>query len=730
MGRSWLAWLPALAGVALAAALLVPTPDPVALEQQGLIHLLAAPDARGQTLLRELEAAGHGGGALRARVGRESWRRALASALGTANAERAARGLPPYVLVPADDPAPLLDLRLVADGGGLLLEATLEHDGTVRALARRGPWTPPGREALLPPLVAILVALSLRRTVSALFCGIWLGAATLRFGDGAGVAGAAVFGLWDVFWVYFRGELFDTFRIEIIGFVVALLAMVGIMSRSGGVQGLVDRILRFAGTVRSTLAVSFGMGCLMFFDDYSNCLIVGTTMRPLTDRLRISREKLAWVVDSTAAPIAGLSLLSTWIAFEVSTFAPHLPAAGITENPYAVFLQSLPFRFYSLFTLGFVLINVLVGRDFGPMRAAEARARSTGQVVRAGGTPLVSDELTAIEARPDLPHRARNALLPIATVIAVTLQEIFRGGGGYEMLATDPARLASLPGLTDLLFAGGGGGPLFAGSAAGLLVAIFLAGSNATRLALLSGAIAAPLVVSALPVKIAGYTAFAAALAGVTALAGVLLRGLGLPTRRSVLRARELLSAGFSSTRALSFAIVILFEAWMIGQVCQDVNTADYLVALSAGAVTAVWLPVLLFGLACLVSFATGTSWGTMSILLPNVVGLAAAVGAEHPIGAYGLVLVCIGAVLEGSIFGDHCSPISDTTVLSSIATASDHIDHVRTQAPYALVAAGMAVVAGYLPTLVLEGWSLPLALVTGLGAWTALLWLLGRPAE
>jgi Na+/H+ antiporter NhaC len=158
------------------------------------------------------------------------------------------------------------------------------------------------------------------------------------------------------------------------------------------------------------------------------------------------------------------------------------------------------------------------------------------------------------------------------------------------------------------------------------------------------------------------------------------------------------------------------------------VGTADYLVALSAGVVSALWLPVLLFGLACLVSFATGTSWGTMSILLPNVVGLAAAVGATHPIGAFGMVLVCIGAVLEGSIFGDHCSPISDTTVLSSVATASDHIDHVRTQAPYALVTAVLAVLAGYLPTLAWDAWSLPLALITAFGAWAALLWLLGRP--
>ena len=136
---------------------------------------------------------------------------------------------------------------------------------------------------------------------------------------------------------------------------------------------------------------------------------------------------------------------------------------------------------------------------------------------------------------------------------------------------------------------------------------------------------------------------------------------------------------------------------------------------------------ILLGGAACVVAFATGTAWGTMSILLPNVVALAAAVGEEHMVGSSGMVLICIGAVLEGSIFGDHCSPISDTTVLSSVATASDHLDHVQTQAPYALSVAAIAVLAGYLPTLLLPFWSLPLALTAGIGAMLVLLFGLGR---
>jgi Na+/H+ antiporter NhaC len=179
--------------------------------------------------------------------------------------------------------------------------------------------------------------------------------------------------------------------------------------------------------------------------------------------------------------------------------------------------------------------------------------------------------------------------------------------------------------------------------------------------------------------------------------------------------------------RALVVAVLILLQAWMIGAVCRDVRTADYLVALTGGAVSPLTLPALLFVVSGLVALATGSSWSTMSILLPNVVALAAAVGETHPGGPVFMVVVCIGSVLEGSILGDHCSPISDTTVLSSVSSASDHVDHVRTQMPYALTCGALAVFAGYLPTVGWASWSPGLALATGSGAILLALLVLGR---
>jgi Na+/H+ antiporter NhaC len=201
----------------------------------------------------------------------------------------------------------------------------------------------------------------------------------------------------------------------------------------------------------------------------------------------------------------------------------------------------------------------------------------------------------------------------------------------------------------------------------------------------------------------------------------------GRATERPHLGAAEIRDAGFGGAGALGFAVVLLFEAWMIGAVCRDLATADYLVALLSGWLPPILLPLLLFAAASAVSFATGSSWSTMSILLPNVVALAASLGAQTELGVVGMVAISIGAVLDGAIFGDHCSPISDTTVLSSVASGSDHLDHVRTQIPYALATAAVAVLCGYLPSVLLAWWSFPLALACGLVLVSALLIGLGR---
>lgn len=743
--RSSLAsWSGPLLALGLCAALLIPAAEPDALAARALTRLLETDSAA--SFLERLGGApivglelrvgvGGTGGAGRDASADPRLRRAVTSALGVAAARAREAGRPgPGGLVGATESAPeTLRIALGRASDGWRAELALQREAGLEGPAVLGPWREPGRAALVPPLLAIAVALAWRRVLPALFAGIWSGASLLALaGDSAAIWLAPARGLLDVFAVYFWRELIDSFRIELIGFVLALLALVGVASRSGGMRGLVDAIAKRARGPRSAQAVAFVSGLALFFDDYANCLVVGTSLRPLADRMRVSRAKLAYIVDSTAAPVAGLSLLSTWIAFEVSTFAPQLPAVGIFENPYAIFVATLPWRFYCVFALLTVALVVVSGRDLGPMRGAEQRARR-GADPRAQDAPARTGALADLEPVAGSVSRARNVLVPVGVVVGVSLFEIFRGGGGVALLADDAASFLHLEGLAGVLFAGSGAGPLLAGSLAGLWCAAWLAGTPVWRAAsvlALGGA--------ALPLPVGG--ALGAALGFAVAIAPALWlcrRALPGPRRSDPdssseshstrgMPAAEIGRAALLGTRTLGAAIAILFMAWMIGRVCEDLGTADYLVALLAPALAPAVLPVALFGVAALVAFATGTSWGAMSILLPNVVVLAAALGADHALGERGMVVACIGAVLEGAILGDHCSPISDTTVLSSLACGCDHVEHVRTQAPYALLAAVAAIGLGYLPSLWFPAWPWPVAVLGGGALLAAVLWLWG----
>ncbi|MFH1681309.1 MAG: Na+/H+ antiporter NhaC family protein [Candidatus Eisenbacteria bacterium] len=512
-----------------------------------------------------------------------------------------------------------------------------------------------GISSLLPPLVAILAALLFQRVLVALFLGVWLGTTLMNGWN-------PLLGLFDFFRTYLvRQALLDSFRLEIIGFVIGLVALVGIMSRGGGMQGMIRLLMRFVRSARSAQLVAFAMGLAIFFDDYANTILVGGTMRPLTDRFRVSREKLSFLVDATAAPVAALSLLSTWVAYEVSQFAPQILEVGITENPYMIFVRTIPFRFYSIFLLQFIFLGILLGRDYGPMLGAEIRARREGALTRPGARPLVSEDMTKVRAKEGIPFRWWNGLLPIVLVILVTLAGLWFTGNRTLAESGDAKPLSgilSLAALRDVLQA-----------------------ASSTR-AIAWGA-----------------------------WSGFLFAALLLLAQR-ILSPREIVGAAFRSTRALFFAILILLLAWCIGGVCRDMGTAHYLVALFRRSLLPELYPMVLFALSCLVSFSTGSSWSTMAIILPNSVTLAYLLGESARLGPFGLTVLSIGAVLEGSIFGDHCSPISDTTVLSSVSSAADHIDHVRTQMPYAATVAFTALLFGYGPA----AFGLPQVLSYGMG--------------
>ncbi len=525
---------------------------------------------------------------------------------------------------------------------------------------------------LLPPILAIAMALVFRQVVPALFAGIWVGAWIID--------GDPFSGLLRTVDVYAVGSLADTDHTKIVLFTLLLGGMVGVISKSGGTRGLVNAIAPYATNSRRGQVVTWMLGMVVFFDDYANTLLVGNTMRPVTDKLRISREKLAYIVDSTAAPVASIALVSTWIGYEISLIGEALKKMGDDTEPYAIFLQSLPYNFYPVLALVFGIMVATTLRDFGPMLKAERRA-AEGKVLRDGAVPLADFDMKALAPPEGKPERWINAAIPVGLVLVVTFAALWFTGRASLVEAGDPVGSASF-------FSLGMQG----------LGTVFSAGAsyNALMYAALAGS------VSALVLAVGQ---------------GIFTLGAGL-------------AAWIDGMKSMMTAMVILILAWGIGNVCADLNTADFLVGQLSDTLNPGLVPALIFLLASITAFSTGTSWATMSILIPlavpTAVGVAQNAGYDAA-SAHSVMLGAVSAVLAGALFGDHCSPISDTTVLSSMSSGCDHVDHVRTQLPYALTVAGIALLAGYIPVgFGLSPW---LGLLLGAGLLYGVLRVLGRRA-
>lgn len=536
---------------------------------------------------------------------------------------------------------PQLLVRATQDS---MVALSVEHgDSTWKSERRVGKWW-----ALFPPLLAVLVALYFRALIPALLGAVVIGGAI----GAPTLVEASYRGLGHI-WT----SVTDSFNINIILFTIALVGMVHIITRGGGVQGIVNRVRSLARSARSTRLAAVFMGGAVFFDDYANTFVVGTTMRPLTDAQRISREKLAYIVDSTSAPIAGIAVVSTWIGYEVGLFDEISRQLALGQSGYEIFFAILPLRFYCIGALIFVLLNAYSGRDFGPMLKAERRTQA-GQIFNPESKPLARSDSELLEPKPDKPTRWQNAAIPVLSVIFAVFIGMFWSGWSRGDLSIPSA----FSGEFGAIFSGWGHAFRDLGSFSAWRDAF----SNADN--------ALVLFVSA---AIGSLIAFA------------------LVVSQRILTPAEAGRAWIQSGRTMAEAILILILAWSIRAVCDDLGTSIYLVGVVQDLISPTALPLITFLLAAVVGFSTGTSWGTMGILLPAMVPMAAFLTHGQP-GSELIVFLCFGAVLDGAIFGDHCSPISDTTVMSSIASGADLMDHVRTQAPYAIITMVLAALGGY----------------------------------
>jgi Na+/H+ antiporter NhaC len=518
---------------------------------------------------------------------------------------------------------------------------------------------PYGWLSLAPPVVAVVLAIATRRVLVSLLAGLAIGALVTAHGNAATA-------LVDLLETQLWNTLTQPDKLRVFAFTLLLGATIGVVSVSGGMRGLVDVITPWARSRRSGQLATWVLGLLVFFDDYANSLLLGSTLRPTCDRLRISREKLAFLVDSTAAPVAGLALVSTWIAVEIDYIGEGLSnldaSVALGLNPFELFVACIPYRFYVIQMLLFVPLVAVLRRDFGPMLAAERR---TVQGMASAATGLVADDPYDDGQGVATTHWS-NAVVPLGVTLAVVIWLIYATGAA-KIAASQP-ELVGFERFRRTIGAADSSVALYYGALAGLVLAAALArwrvGVSAARIVGAAGR-GARVVLPAI---------------AILWLASTMSRMSG---NKSV--------DGRPSTTPYEFQEHRLYTGDFL---------KEQLLAASDGdpATFARWLPSIVFLLASVVSFCTGTSYGTMGILVPMVVPLAAAsLGATGPDDLAGspIFLCALGSVLAGAVFGDHCSPISDTTILSSVASGCDHIAHVRTQLPYALVVAGVAALLG-----------------------------------
>ena len=486
-----------------------------------------------------------------------------------------------------------------------------------------------GIVSLVPPVLAIVLAIWTKRVYFSLFLGIVVGILIYT----ASIGGTLI-----EVTETLVGNLADDWNARVLLFTVLLGGLLGIMYSSGGSRAFGEWASKALTTRKSSLVGTWVLGLLIFFDDYFNTLTVGSVMRNITDRFQVSREKLAYIIDSTAAPVAIVVPISTWIAFAMSLYVAEFERLEIEIEPFGLFLQTIPYNFYSLAAIIMVFYLAVSNLEFGPMARAEKRALEKGELFdEATKDEIPGQDITNLEVSER--GTMWDLLIPIIILIGGTIIGIIYTGGYFE------------PGI-------------------GFVEAV---GDADAATALVYGTLVASVI------------------------------GILMYVSRKVLTLKDCMENFITGIKAMVPALAILLLAWSIGDVAGMVGTGPY-VAEIVGAHLPFWIiPLAIFVASAFMAFSTGTSWGTFAIMMPIGVPVAVAVGIDPA--------MCIAAVLGGAIFGDHSSPISDTTVLSSTGAGCNHMDHVNTQLPYAIVAAVVSAV-GYILAALMDMAIIPLIVV------------------
>lgn len=463
---------------------------------------------------------------------------------------------------------------------------------------------------LLPPILAIVLALWTKEVYLSLLAGLWLGTTIL-------VGGNPILGLRELI-DQLVAVFSDAGNTRILLFSLLVGGLIALVQASGGVSGFIDWASRrgWGQTRRGAELMAWATGMVIFVESSITCLITGAVNRPLFDRLRIPREKLAFYCDTTSAPVCMSIPLNGWGAFVLGLLA----AQGITDGAVGLLASSLILNFYAIFAIVMGLVLALTGWRFGSMKRAEERAELTGALLREGATPLVAEEIVELPPVAHSAHKARHLMIPIGIMVGMIFFGLYVTGNGQIMQGS---------GSTSVLWA-------------------------------VIAAIASAMILYALP----GSGKDGSRLMKPTESMALVLRGSG----------------------GLVGMVLLVALAFALGQVSRALEMGPYIISVVGTGWPAWWLPAMIFLVGAFVSFTLGSSWTGFAILMPIALPLAEGLGISMPL--------MLGAVLSGGVFGDHASPLSDTSLIASMSAASDHVDHINTQLPYALLLAGFSVVA------------------------------------
>ena len=462
-----------------------------------------------------------------------------------------------------------------------------------------------GYLTLVAPILTLVIAIATRKVPLAMLIGIFTGQMIICGWNPFTAINEGVNGI--------LGVCTDTGNLKTFLFTALMGAFVILVRVSGGVKGFVKYLTEQSKRVKSkrmAMLIAYVIGIIIFIDGLLSIMFTGVVTRPLTDKFKVSREKLAYICDATSAPVNAIIPLNSWGAMLMGLIAAEIASGYIQGEPMNLLVRSLPFQFYSILSLVFVLFYIVTGKDWGPMKKAELRVQTTGKLYDDGVTPLLNDTDGFEELVEEGKENKWNMMLPLIVLIGGTFLGLLITGGG---------NLAEGDGTTSILYA----------------------------------------VIVTLLVMCVMYT------------------------KQGIMTAKEFGDNVMKGVSSMMGLVILLILSFAIGRVIKGMGTGQFLASLMGDSISGAFCPAIVFLMGSLMAFCTGTSWGTFSIMMPIAIPMAVAMG--------GNILLTIGAVVSAGIFGDHCSPLSDTTILSSMSVGTDLFSHVKTQLPYALVTAACA---------------------------------------